>query len=103
MSTNPWEDFARRSRELYQQQADLAKSWMEGQAKLAGTEIGVKEPQPTECAMLREGQILVRLEHQARAADVAVGVEARGPRRAARRRARAAQHELPRGRVRHAL
>lgn len=37
MSTNLWEDFARRSRELYQQQADLAKSWMEGQAKLAGT------------------------------------------------------------------
>lgn len=37
MSTNLWEDFARRSRELHQQQADLAKSWMEGQAKLAGT------------------------------------------------------------------
>jgi hypothetical protein len=37
MSTNLWEDFAKRSRELYQQQAELAKSWMEGQAKLAGT------------------------------------------------------------------
>ena len=40
MSTNLWEDFAQRSRELYQQQADLAKSWMEGQAKLAGTLAG---------------------------------------------------------------
>lgn len=37
MSTSLWEDLARRSRELYQQQADLAQSWMEGQAKLAGT------------------------------------------------------------------
>ena len=38
--TNPWEDFAQRSRELHQQQAELAKSWMEGQAKLAGTLAG---------------------------------------------------------------
>lgn len=38
--TNPWEDFARRSRELYEQQAELAKSWMEGQAKLASTLAG---------------------------------------------------------------
>lgn len=41
MSTNLWEDFAKRSRELYQQQADLAKSWMEGQAKLAVTLAGI--------------------------------------------------------------
>ena len=37
MSTNPWEDFAQRSRELYEQQAELAQSWVDGQAKLAGT------------------------------------------------------------------
>lgn len=40
MSPNLWEDFARRSHELYQQQADLAQSWMEGQARLAGTLAG---------------------------------------------------------------
>jgi poly[(R)-3-hydroxyalkanoate] polymerase subunit PhaE len=37
MTVNPWEDFARRSRELYEQQAELAKSWLDGQSRLAGT------------------------------------------------------------------
>jgi polyhydroxyalkanoate synthase subunit PhaE len=37
MTVNPWEDFARRSRELYEQQAELAKSWLDGQGRLAGT------------------------------------------------------------------
>src|SRR3712207_3360250 len=37
MPVNPWEDFARRSRELYEQQAELAKSWLDGQSRLAGT------------------------------------------------------------------
>jgi polyhydroxyalkanoate synthase subunit PhaE len=36
MSTNPWEDFARRSRELYEQQAELTRTWLDGQSKLAG-------------------------------------------------------------------
>ena len=36
MSTTPWEDFAKRSRELYEQQAELAKTWLAGQSKLAG-------------------------------------------------------------------
>ena len=34
---NPWEEFAQRSRELYEQQAALTKSWFDGQAKLAST------------------------------------------------------------------
>jgi polyhydroxyalkanoate synthesis regulator phasin len=37
MSTNPWEDFAKCSRELYEQQAELIKTWLDGQARLAGT------------------------------------------------------------------
>jgi polyhydroxyalkanoate synthesis regulator phasin len=37
MTVNPWQDFARRSRELYEQQAELAKSWLDGQSRLAGT------------------------------------------------------------------
>jgi hypothetical protein len=37
MTANLWEDFARRSRELYEQQAELAKSWLDGQSRLAGT------------------------------------------------------------------
>jgi polyhydroxyalkanoate synthesis regulator phasin len=35
MSTTPWEDFAKHSRELYEQQAELAKTWLAGQSKLA--------------------------------------------------------------------
>jgi hypothetical protein len=35
MNVNPWDDFARRSRELYEQQAELAKSWLDGQSRLA--------------------------------------------------------------------
>jgi polyhydroxyalkanoate synthesis regulator phasin len=37
MSTKLWEDFAKRSRELYEQQAELAKAWLDGQAQLSGT------------------------------------------------------------------
>ena len=37
MSVNPWDDFARRSRELYEQQTELAKSWLDGQSRLADT------------------------------------------------------------------
>lgn len=37
MSVNPWDDLARRSRELYEQQTELAKSWLDGQSRLAGT------------------------------------------------------------------
>jgi hypothetical protein len=37
MSAIPWEEFARRSRELFEQQAELAKSWLDGQSRLAGT------------------------------------------------------------------
>ena len=37
MSTTPWEDFAKRSRELYEQQAELTKTWFAGQTKLSGT------------------------------------------------------------------
>jgi polyhydroxyalkanoate synthesis regulator phasin len=37
MSADPWEEFARRSRELYEQQAELAKNWLDGQSRLAGT------------------------------------------------------------------
>src|SRR3712207_9237376 len=37
MTANLWEDFARRSRELYEQQAELAKLWLDGQSRLAGT------------------------------------------------------------------
>jgi hypothetical protein len=37
MSVNPWDDFMRRSRELYEQQTELAKSWLDGQSRLAGT------------------------------------------------------------------
>ena len=36
MSTTPWEDFAKRSRELYEQQAELTKTWFAGQTKLSG-------------------------------------------------------------------
>ena len=35
MTANPWERLARRWRELYEQQAELARSWLDGQAKLA--------------------------------------------------------------------
>ena len=37
MSANPWDDFARRSRELYEQQTELTKSWLDGQGRLADT------------------------------------------------------------------
>jgi polyhydroxyalkanoate synthase subunit PhaE len=40
MTTNPWEDFAKRSRELYEQQAELARTWLDGQTKLASTLAG---------------------------------------------------------------
>jgi hypothetical protein len=40
MTTNPWEDFAKRSRELYEQQAELARTWLDGQIKLASTLAG---------------------------------------------------------------
>lgn len=45
MSVTPWEEFARRSRELFEQQAELAKSWLDGQSRLAGTlaELGTGE------------------------------------------------------------
>lgn len=36
MSTTPWEDFANRSRELYEQQAEVTKTWFAGQTKLSG-------------------------------------------------------------------
>ena len=36
MSTTPWEDFAERSRELYERQAELAKTWFDGQSTLSG-------------------------------------------------------------------
>ena len=36
MSANPWEDFARRSRELYEQQAELARTWLDGQSQAGG-------------------------------------------------------------------
>ena len=36
MSTTPWEDFAKRSRELYEQQAELAKTWFDGQSQARG-------------------------------------------------------------------
>ena len=36
MSTTPWEDFAKRSRELYEQQAELAKTWFAGQTRFSG-------------------------------------------------------------------
>ena len=32
-----WDEMSKRWRELYDQQADLARSWVDGQAKLAGT------------------------------------------------------------------
>lgn len=53
---NPWEDFARRSQELYQQQAELAQSWMDGQAKLAGTlaSAGVGGEAPAEAAAMAD-------------------------------------------------
>ena len=37
MTANPWEDFARRGRELYEQQAEVARTWLDGQSKLAST------------------------------------------------------------------
>ena len=37
MSRNPWGEFARRSRKLYEQQTELTKTWLDGQAKLSGT------------------------------------------------------------------
>ena len=38
MTTLPsWDEMSKRWRELYDQQADLARSWVDGQAKLAGT------------------------------------------------------------------
>jgi polyhydroxyalkanoate synthesis regulator phasin len=38
MTTLPsWDEMSKRWRELYGQQADLARSWVDGQAKLAGT------------------------------------------------------------------
>jgi hypothetical protein len=40
MTSNPWEDFAKRSRELYEQQAELARTWLDGQTKLASTLAG---------------------------------------------------------------
>ena len=45
MSVTPWEEFARRSRELFEQQAELAKSWLDGQSRLAGSlaELGTGE------------------------------------------------------------
>jgi hypothetical protein len=36
-----WEDFARRSRALYEQQAALARTWLDGQTRLAGTLAGL--------------------------------------------------------------
>jgi polyhydroxyalkanoate synthase subunit PhaE len=36
MSTTPWEEFAKRGRELYERQAELAKTWLDGQSTLAG-------------------------------------------------------------------
>ena len=35
-TTTPWEDFAKCSRELYEQQAELTKTWFAGQSSLAG-------------------------------------------------------------------
>ena len=50
MTSNPWEDFAKRSRELYEQQAELARTWLDGQTKLASTLAGAgqggREPMP---------------------------------------------------------
>ena len=38
MTTLPsWDETTKRWRELYDQQAELARSWVDGQARLAGT------------------------------------------------------------------
>ena len=37
MSVNPWDDLARRSRELYERQTEVAKSWLGEQNRLADT------------------------------------------------------------------
>src|SRR5918997_5312808 len=37
MTLTSWDDMTKRWRELYDQQAELARSWVDGQAKLAGT------------------------------------------------------------------
>jgi len=38
MTTLPsWDEMSKRWRELYDQQAEMARSWVDGQAKLAGT------------------------------------------------------------------
>ncbi len=40
MTLTSWDDMSKRWRELYDQQAELARSWADGQAKLAGTLTG---------------------------------------------------------------
>lgn len=37
MTLTPWDELGKRWRELYDQQAELARSWVDGQARLAGT------------------------------------------------------------------
>jgi hypothetical protein len=34
MTINPWEEFARRSREMFERQAELTRSWFEGSGKI---------------------------------------------------------------------
>ena len=39
-ASNPWEDFARLSQDLYRQQTDVAKSWIEGNTTFAAAGAG---------------------------------------------------------------